>query len=174
MNQSQNSGKHQQRIEEFLRRREARLDDQIARIHQASVYTRQQYTQTAQPPSIEEPDHSNVIEGTWFVVGSPSDSRYQQELNHIEALRQAVFGDDARILSAWVLAIICGCYGRYLLALDLLGLAGILFYLKFIRAAKAKCPSCQQPFGSSQWLPTKLGGDVCQNPHCGLPIKAMK
>lgn len=155
-----------------MRRREAKRGDYVDRLYQAAAQAVWQRAQTAPSPRIGETDQPNGIDGTGFVVGSPSNGLYRQDLKHIEALRQAVFSDDVRILSAWTLAIIAGYYGRYILALDLLALAAGLFYLKFVRAAKAPCPSCQQPFGSAEALPTRLGGDVCQ--HCGLSLKAMR
>lgn len=164
MNHNQNSSKRNRQIDEFLRKREARLYSHLGRLYQAMEY--------AQAAPVRKPDNSEVVEGSCFVVGSASNGLYRQELKRIEALRQAVFGRDARIFGAWVLAIICIYYGWYSLALDLLGLVGVLFYLKFVRAAKAPCPNCQEPFGSSQSLPTKLGGKVCQN--CGLSIAAMR
>jgi hypothetical protein len=179
MNQYQFSDKSKQRIEEFLRRREARLDDHLGRLSRlyqvardANVYTRRQQAQVTQSLAVGKPDDSEVIEGTCFVVCSSSDGIYQQELKRIEALRQTVFQPDACIIGAWLLAVIFGYFGRYWLALDLLGLAGVLYYLKFFRAANATCPSCRKPFGSSQWLPTRLGSNVCQN--CGLSIEAMR
>lgn len=155
-----------------MRRRVTRRDDYIDRLYQAATYAVWQHAQAARSPRTGEPDQPGGINGTSFVVGSSSNSLYRRELKHIEALRQAVFSDDARILSVWVLAIIAGYYGRYLLALDLLALTAGLVYLKFLWAAKAPCPSCQQPFGSAEWLPTTLGGDTCQ--YCGLSIKAMR
>ena len=166
MYQSQYPGKYQQRIEAYLRQRQARSYEHLNKFYQASRRARQQYV-SASPPA-----PPNIIDGVVLEVGSGNVGIYQQGLQHIEKLRLAIYRQDVRILIALVVALICGYYQWFWLALDLLGFAGVLLYLKFYRAAKALCPRCQQPFGSVQRLPTRLGGDRCQ--HCDLSIQAMK
>jgi hypothetical protein len=170
MNQFQYSDKHKQRIEEFRRRREARLYGHLGRLLQASVSARQQYAQAAHSPPRGKPDYSEVIEGTFFVVGSASDGHYRQKLNR---LRQ-VFRPAARIIGALVLAIICGYCAWYWLTWEHPfvwsdGCSG----LSEIRPGH-QGPLSEPPLGSSQWLPTKVESDVCQHKHCGLSIEVMR
>lgn len=140
MKNFQYSDKSKQRIEEFLRRREAQPYRRLGRLYQTSVYAMRQYAQAAQSPPIREPEDSEVIEGTFVVVGSASDGSPRQKRNRIKALRQALYRLDARIISAWVLSIIIGYFGGYSLALDLLRLAGELVYLKLFREVQALIP----------------------------------
>ena len=176
MSQNRYSPMDKQRLERILRERGARLDGYLraldilqARREQATLYTSmypwEQHTQAAQPL----PDDPKIIEGTFFVVDSETEGIYQPGIERIASLRQAVYRRDTRVLGVWVLTIICSYYGQHLLTLVLLGLTALLFYLKLFWAAKVPCPNCQKPFGSSQWLPTRLGGIVCQ--HCGFSIK---
>ncbi len=159
---------HKSRDDTLRRRQAANYYRNIGRLWQAYLYAKQRRA----PPVPPRPDDSKIIEGTFFVVGSETDGIYQPGIKRIKTLRYAVFRKDKRIMGVWTLAIICAFFGSYWLALDLFVLAVLLFYLKFVRAAKAKCPNCQKNFGSSQRLPTRLGSDSCQ--HCGLSITAIR